>query len=144
MPMTSVNLANQLSSSRAAGQHSEHSRRNPDAVRVRRGPAKGPGGNNYLPKKKKLQSQKQSEFFRRLLISRQCRRKIRQCTNHSCWENLPVCAECSFQPIPANSLMLGVKGSRNLVQERILPNHTCRAALKKKLLSGLSQGNFFN
>lgn len=51
MPMTYVNLANQLSSIRAAGQHSEHSRRNPDAVWVRRGPAKGLGGNNYPPKK---------------------------------------------------------------------------------------------
>lgn len=114
MPMTYVNLANQLSSIRAAGQHSEHSRRNPDAVWVRRGPAKGLGGNNYP--RKKLQRQKQSEFFRRSLISRRCRRKIRQCTNLGCSENLTVSAECSFWTIHANRAKS--KLCRNLVRKR--------------------------
>lgn len=132
MPMTYVNLANQLSSIRAARQHSEHSRRNQDAVWVRRGPAKGLGGNNYP--RKKLQSQKQSEFFRRSLISRRCRRKIRQCTNLSCSENLTVSAECSFWTIHANRAKL--KLCRNLVQKRpedFAKSNLQNSFIKKKL-----------
>lgn len=143
--MTSVNLANQLSSSTAAGQHSEHSRRNPDAVRVRRGPAKGPGGNNYRPKKKKkLQSQKQCEFFPPFF---QAVQEKNQAVHEPQLLGEPYCM-CRLQLSAHSSKQRHAWSERQqkLGARKDFAKSQLQSSLKKKkkkLLSGLSQGNFF-